>query len=178
MPGGNLVARIAEIPVGRYDGAAYRHMAPKYATKPLSGEGARYLGGRWNPRGIATLYLGTDRATAIAELVRLARRGGRSPDDFLPRTMIQYEVALGSVLDLRDPSVCEVLGMGAARLCADDLTACQAVGAAARLAGREAVIAPSAAGEGSVLAIYPDQLVSESAIRVVAKETWSALPTE
>lgn len=176
MPDGNLVALIAAQPLSTYTAAAYRHMAPKYADRPLSGEGARQLGGRWNPPGIATLYVGTDRATAIAELGRLARRGGRAPEDFLPRVMVQYDLSLSAVLDLRDPGLRDRVGLSLDAIRSDDLSPCQAVGEAARYAGREAILAPSATGDGDVLAIYLDKLAPNSALDVSKQETWERLP--
>lgn len=176
MPDGDLVALIAAQPGRSYASAGYRHMAPKYAAKPLSGEGARQVGGRWNPPGIATLYLATERATAIAELGRLARRGGRRPEEFLPRIMVEYAVTLDSVLDLRLPDAQERVGLTPAQIAGDDLSPCQAVGEAARYAGREAIIAPSAAGTGEVVAIYLDELQRASAVDVTGQETWDELP--
>ena len=150
-------------------------MAPKYANKPLSGEGARQLGGRWNPPGIATLYVGTDRRTAIAELGRLARRGGRAPEDFLPRVMVEYAVSFSAVLDLRDPDIRKHVGLTLDEIRADDLSSCQAIGEAARYAGREAILAPSATGEGEVLAIYLDELGPDSTLDITGRETWERL---
>ena len=46
----------------------WRMLTIRYQREPFSGEGARLHGGRWNPPGVAALYLGTDHATAIADL--------------------------------------------------------------------------------------------------------------
>ena len=46
----------------------WRMLAIRYQRDPWSGEGARRHGGRWNAPGQAALYLGTDHATAIADL--------------------------------------------------------------------------------------------------------------
>lgn len=46
----------------------WRMLTIRYRREPFSREGARLHGGRWSPPGMATLYLGTDHATAIADL--------------------------------------------------------------------------------------------------------------
>lgn len=46
----------------------------KEFTDALSGEGARRFGGRWNPRGVSTLYLADTPALAMLEV--LARAPG------------------------------------------------------------------------------------------------------
>ncbi len=46
----------------------WRMLTVHYQREPFSGEGARLHGGRWNPPGMAALYLVTDHATAIADL--------------------------------------------------------------------------------------------------------------
>lgn len=58
----------------------WRMLTIRYQREPFSGEVARLHGGRWNPPGVAALYLGTDHATAIAEFYQgLARPGTLAP---------------------------------------------------------------------------------------------------
>ncbi len=40
---------------GRYQGPLYRALNPVYAREALSGRGAALYGGRFNPKGTATL---------------------------------------------------------------------------------------------------------------------------
>ena len=40
----------------RFQGILYRALNPMRAREPLSGEGARLYGGRFNPRGTPALY--------------------------------------------------------------------------------------------------------------------------
>jgi RES domain-containing protein len=167
-----LVARIDGHPVTPYAGRAYRHQAPQY--DPLSGRGARMLGGRWNPRNsFAVLYLGIDRATVIDEFRRHAARQGRSPADFLPRAFYVYEVELSELLDLRDRGRRESLDLDDEALRADDLTTCQRIGEAAHHAGREGIIAPSAAGAGTVVAVFLDNLKPGSYVQPGEHRLWS-----
>lgn len=48
----------------------WRMIHPARQRAPLSGEGARLYGGRWNMKGWPALYLSTDHATAVAEYYR------------------------------------------------------------------------------------------------------------
>jgi RES domain-containing protein len=52
-----------------YEGSAFRQQSPRH--DPLSGDGARILGGRFNPpESFPVLYLCTTRACAVAEAIR------------------------------------------------------------------------------------------------------------
>ncbi|MGO4740287.1 RES family NAD+ phosphorylase [Bosea sp. 2KB_26] len=51
----------------RFVGTCYRAHDPRWAFKPLSGEGAAIRGARFNPKGVPALYLGLSIMTAIKE---------------------------------------------------------------------------------------------------------------
>ena len=51
----------------RYQGLLYRAINPVHAREPLSGEGARRHGGRFNPRGLPALYTSRSVMTAVRE---------------------------------------------------------------------------------------------------------------
>lgn len=78
----------------RLQGVAYRAHNPKWSWSPLSGEGARLHGGRFNAKGVAALYLSLDWQTAIVE----ATQGFayRIP----PLTLVSYEVDCEDIADL------------------------------------------------------------------------------
>jgi RES domain-containing protein len=78
----------------RLQGVAYRAHNPKWSWSPLSGEGARLHGGRFNAKGVAALYLSLDWQTAIIE----ASQGFayRIP----PLTIVSYEVDCDDIVDL------------------------------------------------------------------------------
>ena len=170
-----LVARIDGLDNRSYRGEAYRHLPPEY--DPLSGRGARIHGGRWNPQdSFPVLYLGLDRQTVSDAFERLARRQRRDPADFLPRVFYRYDITLQNVLDLSEAEALGAVGLSTAELVSDQLEPCQGVGLAAHHAGCEGVLAPSAAGDGTVLALFLDRMHSTSAIAPRRMETWASPP--
>ena len=51
----------------RFQGLVYRAHNPEWSWTPLSGEGARRHGGRFNRRGVPALYTSLSPLTAIRE---------------------------------------------------------------------------------------------------------------
>lgn len=62
-----------------------------FQRDPLSGEGARLYGGRWNRVGTEALYLAADHTTAIAEYYQ---------DYVMQGTLAAYDVASDHIADL------------------------------------------------------------------------------
>lgn len=175
MSHADLVGAITRLGGVPWSGTAYRHVAA--GRPPLSGEGARITGGRWNPRGsFAVLYLGLSEETVVAEFQRFAKRQGLAPESFLPRAFYTYDVALDGVLDLRDPAARKTLSLADRDLSDDDLRACQAIGEAASTSGIEAIIAPGATGRGDVCAVFVGALGAKSHVEVVDSQIWEAVP--
>lgn len=174
MPSSHLVDAVDRLEPIKYAGSLFRHVAD--GRHPLSGAGARSLGGRWNPRqSFATLYLAAERSTVEAEFRRMAYRQGLNPKQFLPRRIYRIEVELQSVIDLTRPDLLPEVLRGV-DLSSDDLVVTQAIGEAAQYLGREAILAPSAAGDGNVLAVFIDRLLPESRVDDVDFETWTRPP--
>jgi RES domain-containing protein len=175
VPSNDLVARLDQLERVGWSGDAFRHVAPRH--DPLATTGARLRGGRWNPPGsFGALYLADDEATVAAEFRRLAVRQGRRVEDFLPRKLCTFRVRLDALLDLRPASALEAAALDEARIRSDDASACQAVGEAAHILGFEGIAAPSAAGPGTVLAVYLDNLKPDSTVELVSEMSWTAPP--
>ncbi|AVH44025.1 RES family NAD+ phosphorylase [Agrobacterium tumefaciens] len=79
----------------RFTGVVYRAYQPKWAFSPLSGDGAKKVGGRFNEEGVPALYTSLEMDTAIREFAQ-----GMSP--LQPFTMAAIEVDCDHICDLRD----------------------------------------------------------------------------
>jgi len=165
-----LVRALDRLTRVRFEGRVYRQLAPGYG--PLSGEGARIHGGRWNPPdSFPVLYTAPDPATCLAELARAAALQGLRPVDLLPRVLVSYEVQLSRVLDMTDAEVLAALNLRPEQLLTDDLRRTRAIGAAALFVGFEAIRAESAARRGAVaLPIFITGLLADSSVEPVATE--------
>ena len=76
----------------RFQGHAFRAHNPQWSWSPLSGEGTRRHGGRFNRRGILALYTSLAPLTAIREVQPLGRA-------MQPLTLCAYEVDAVPVFD-------------------------------------------------------------------------------
>ena len=82
----------------------YRAHNPEWPWAPLSGEGARRHGGRFNRRGIPALYTSLSPLTAIRESQPLGR-------PMQPLTLCAYEVDAEPVFDTQDEARRRALGV-------------------------------------------------------------------
>jgi RES domain-containing protein len=164
------------LPHAPWSGEAFRHVAPQY--QPLSGDGARINGGRWNPpNSVATLYLGLRRETVVAEFNRLATKFGLATASFLPRVLYGYDVAINDALDLRAADARAAIGLDDRQLSADPPELCQQIGEAAVTCGREAILAPSATGHDDALVLYVGRLGSGTRLKPRQLERWDSPPS-
>jgi RES domain-containing protein len=153
-----VVQRVNDLGSTSWSGTTYRHTSA--GRDPLSGVGARMLGGRWNPRdGFPTIYLADPLRTGMLELDRLAEASGTTPQRLISRGYELHTVQVTdlSVLDLRTEAALAAVGLNFDDIADDDRTACQAVGQAAWFLELQGVIAPSASGEGHVLAVFENR---------------------
>jgi RES domain-containing protein len=86
-----------------YQGLLYRALNPIYAREPLSGEGARRFGGRFNPRGMPALYTSQSIMTAIREANQVGT--------LQPTTLVAYEADISPIFDATDPAALEREGL-------------------------------------------------------------------
>ena len=135
----------------------YRNQAKGF--DPRSGEGARRLGGQFNPpHSFPVLYLCATRPCVIAELTRQAERQGLTVEALLPRELFEIHTELNSVLDLTNPEVLDALGITQPDLVHEDHRFTQEIGEAAHKHGFQAIRAPSVTGVDHVLAVFPERL--------------------
>jgi len=78
----------------RFIGTCYRAHDPRWAFKPMSGDGAAIRGARFNPKGVPALYLGLSIVTAIKE----TNQGFAHRID--PCVLCSYEIDCEDIVDL------------------------------------------------------------------------------
>jgi len=160
-----VVQRVNDLGSSLWSGDGHRHTSA--GRDPLSGVGARLNGGRWNPRDLcSTVYLAQPLRACLAELDRLAEAGGTTPAQLLraSRTLHKIQVRDAPLLDLREESSLAYVGLSMDDVRDDDWTACQTVGHAAYFLEMAGVVAPSATGEGLVVAVFETRVAPEQLI--------------
>src|SRR6188472_3748898 len=95
----------------RYRGLLCRALNPLHARAPLSGEGARRYGGRFNPRGMPALYTAQSVMTAIREANQVGT--------LQPTTLVALRADIAPVFDATDPAALTAQGLTPADLAAD-----------------------------------------------------------
>lgn len=156
-----------------YSGTCYRQQSPKY--DPLSGEGARMQGGRFNPpNSFAALYLCSTPGCAAAEFMRFATDHPIGPAGLLPRSLYRYAVDFSNVLDLTDLATLDHLDVAPDRLLQEDRKLTHAIGELAHQFLYQGVLNGSATGVDSVLSVFTDNLRSGRLLPEL-ETTWTDL---
>jgi RES domain-containing protein len=115
----------------------WRLLRRPFSRAPLSGEGARLHGGRWNPPGVALVY--TSASLSLAALEQLVHA---DPADLLPSDLVAVEIRVPDRLRVEEVRV-DSLPRDWARHPAPDTLA--SLGAAWVSSGRTALLrVPSA----------------------------------
>ena len=99
-------------PAIRFRGMVYRGHMPIWAWTPLSGEGARRRGGRFNRKGVPAFYASLSIHCAAKEGMSLGR-------PLQPITLCAYEVDSEPVFDATDPSARQTVGVRLRDLASD-----------------------------------------------------------
>ena len=164
---------LGRLPRSALNAAAYRNQAKGF--DPRSGEGARRLGGRFNPpNSFPVLYLCLTKPCVVAELSKQAQRQGLTVEDLLPRELWEIAVELDGVLDLTDTKTCDELGLVDADLVREDRSLTREIGEAAHEHQFQAIRSPSATGVDHILAVFPENL-SGRALQVELLAVWTNL---
>ena len=151
------LANLGSAPLVPFSGQGWRHISPSH--EPLSGEGARIHGGRFNPpSSFPVLYICLSRPCVVAELKRLGTRQAIGVEGLLPRVLYRYEIDLERVLDLTDETVRNGISLSFDVLTGPDLTVCQELGSAVHALGAQGIISPSATGVGEIFSVFVQRI--------------------
>jgi RES domain-containing protein len=165
----DLVEAIDAIGKTPWSGQTFRYTSAR--REPLSGEGARRFGGRYNPRDLfPAVYLAQPVQACMRELERAADNQHLSVERLLsvPQVLHTIELSEVEVLDLTRPATQSLLGLEVADF-AGDHAPCQEVGHAAWFLEFHGVLAPSAVGDGVTVALF-DHSTPPSQIAVRSTE--------
>ena len=102
-----------KLPTLQFAGIVYRAHHPKWAFKPLSGDGAKQHGGRFNSPGVDALYTSLDPTTAWMEAQQ------SFPFKPQPMTLVAYQVNCSDVVDLNNPVVQKTMGYSSGDMACD-----------------------------------------------------------
>lgn len=150
-----LEAAMADLRPQRVDGVWHRFVAELHKGDANSDQGALEHGGRYNPRReFGALYLSESPVACRAEMQRR------------PAVRVRYwhariKVRVGRVLDFTDPSTRDKLRILQGDLVSDDWDLTQDLGRAARRAGFDALVVPSAAGDYRNVVVFKDLLADD-----------------
>ena len=89
----------------RFRGLCYRAHNPAWSFSPISGDGAKRHGGRFNPKGVHALY------TSLSELVALAEYQQGFLHRPQPTTLCTYEIDCVDIVDLTNLEELETRGI-------------------------------------------------------------------
>lgn len=151
----DLVEEIDAIGTTVWSGETFRYTNAR--REPLSGEGARRFGARYNPRELfPVVYLAQPVQACIRELERAVADQHLSVEHLLrsvPQVLHTIGVTEIDVLDLTQADTQAALGLEDSDF-TGDWGPCQEVGHAAWFLQFHGVLAPSAVGGGVTLALF------------------------
>lgn len=164
---------LGRLPRSALHTATYRNQAKGF--DPRSGEGARRLGGRFNPpNSFPVLYLCLTKPCVVAELSKQAQRQGLDVADLLPRELWEIALELDGVLDLTDTTTRDALGLMNADLVREDHVLTRMIGEAAYEHQYQAIRSPSATGVDHIVAVFPENLGGR-VLEVTLLAVWTKL---
>ena len=169
---------------------AFRSTGLKYAneTDLVSGSGAAYYGGRWNPIGTRAIYASLDPVTAVKEAYQQFLHFGFSARNIKPRVIAGIEFRCSALLDLTIATNRRKLAVSLDDLLKEPwaekqqrgrtaLTQLIAIEAAA--ADFEGILTFSAQNRGGRnIVIFPDSLHLQSFVRPLSPDELPPHPTD
>jgi RES domain-containing protein len=170
------------------EGAGFRSVGVRYATEEdlLSGHGASYYGGRWNPPGLRAVYVSLSPVTAVKEAYQQFLHHGIAAAHIRPRVLVGVTMRLQRLLDLSDAQVRRRLGFRLQDLLEEDWNALQRqggeswtqrTGRCAFETGFEGLLAPSVQDrQGTNVVVFPERLLHGSELLVMAAGDLPAHP--
>jgi RES domain-containing protein len=143
----------------RLTGSVYRADHPAHTDLARTTAASRDDPGRFNTSRLGAVYLSLEPETAIKE--------SQESDELPQCALFVMDASLARVVDLTDPTVRERWQLTMDDLQSDDVARCQEAAEAAAAAGEEAIVWPSATGEGRSLAVFADRLAHGSRLEIV-----------
>jgi RES domain-containing protein len=174
----------------KLNASAFRSAGVKYANEGdlISGNGASYNGGRWNPPGVRAIYASLDPVTAVKESYQEFLKYGFKASNIRPRVMAGIRLNVKRLLDVTDARIRRRLGFTLAELTGEDWHSIQsagdeswtqAIGRGARLAGFEGLLAPSARERnGKNVVVFPENLARTSTVDLMARDELPPRPSD
>jgi RES domain-containing protein len=158
----------------------YRVAGPRHTTamEIVSGIGAFFSGGRWNPKHVMkVVYLSKTPETATYEANEHFRHYRLPLTDGLPKVQVAVRVEVGRILDLTKRSITRSLPEPMKSLLAEDWRAImargdesttQALGRAAFHAGLQGLVVKSKPDtRGKNVLIFPESLTTQDVLSVL-----------
>ncbi len=96
----------------RYQGLLYRAINPLYAAEPLSGEGAKRFGGRFNAKGVPALYTALSPETALKESHQVGH--------LQPTVLVSYHADIAPVFNATVDNALSAFNLSPGELAASD----------------------------------------------------------
>lgn len=148
---------------------------PIPAESPFGPLDLRFAGrgrnNRWNRAGERTLYLASDRGVIVGEFARHVRhdRAPAGEAQVVERRIYEMRARVDFALDLRDPTLCDILSLTNAPACFLDRDIARAVSGYARYATpAQALIVPSMAfldqPERWILVLFLEKLPADPTV--------------
>jgi RES domain-containing protein len=145
----------------RMRGSVFRADHPDHRDLAQTVEASREEPGRFNTSRVGAIYVSREPQTAVEEL----RRNHSHMKH--PCALFVVSLSTEKVLDLCDERERSRWGLTLEDLTGDDVSRCQEVAESAVKHGVEAVIWPSATGNGRSLAVYAGQFGDGSHVEIV-----------